>query len=67
MIAQAYYNDKPVTIRIFKSHNSQMIAELPLSEANDKKADESLRAIRMRRTEKWRDASWGKEAKVRFL
>lgn len=67
MIAQAYYNDKPRTIRIFKGHNSQMIAELPLNEPNDKKADASLKAIRMRRIEKWQDTSWGKEAKIRFV
>jgi len=67
MIAQAYYNEKPIIIRIFKGYNSQYIAELPLDEPNDKKADISLRMIKMRRIEKWKDTSWGKEARVRFV
>ena len=67
MIAQAYYNDNPKSIRIFKGRNNRYIAELPLSEANDKEADKSLRAIGMRRTEKWVVTSWGKEARVRFI
>jgi len=67
MKAQVCYDDRPITIRIFKGRNSQMIAELPLNEPNDKKADASLRAIKMRRIEKWQDTSWGKEARVRFV
>lgn len=64
MKAQAYYW-KPMMIRIFKGNN--LLAELPLNEPNDKKADASLRAIRMRRIEKWQKFSWGKEARVRFV
>ena len=67
MITQAYYNDKSMTIRIFSGHNSfSYIAELPLEEATEKASDKSLRAIRIQRISKWKETSWGREAKVRF-
>ena len=66
MIAQAYFNDNEMTIRIFQSRNSKAIAELPLEKATDKSANESLRKIGMVKRERWQKRDWGKEAKVRF-
>ena len=66
MIAQAYFNDNEMTIRIFQNRNSKMIAELPLEKPNDKSANESLRKIGLTKRTRWETTSWGKEAVVRF-
>ena len=62
MHAQAY-NDAPV-VRIFDRDNV-MIADLPLNSPSQ--ADSALKAMKLRRREKWIVRDWGYEAKVRFV
>jgi hypothetical protein len=66
MIAQAYFDEKPI-VRVFDK-DGKMIADLPMKlPPCDKTADDALRGMKLRRREPWVHASWlGRQAKVRF-
>jgi len=68
MIAQAYYSDPlGMCIRIFPHGVIRGIADLPLNASTPTAADESLRAMNLRRGSAWESWGGGMQATVYFV
>jgi len=65
MLAQAY-NDEPCIVRLFDKDGNG-IADISIKAPLKSEADKGMKALKIRRREKWSDTEWGSEAKVRFV